>query len=76
MHERKNGTLTLQETFRDDLRAKYPGRAKRAAGNGKAASIELFCIECIGDSSHEAKRCEVRDCFLWGHGFGRRKGGR
>jgi hypothetical protein len=58
MTERKNGTPSVQETFRDELRAKYPSRAKRAAGNSKAASIELFCLECVG-SSREAKQCET-----------------
>ncbi len=67
----KNPYSDPQEAFRNELRAKYPGRAKRALGNGKAASIELFCLECIGGSAQEAKQCESRSCFLWPHGFGR-----
>lgn len=67
-------SFDAQETFREELRAKYPGRAKRALGNGKAASIELFCIECIGGAADEAKQCESRGCFLWPHAFGRSSG--
>ena len=73
--ESKNGTLTVQETLRDELRAKYPSRAKRAAESSKAAAIALQCAECVGGSSREAKRCELRDCFLWPHAFGRAANG-
>ncbi len=72
----RKAAFDAQQAFRDELRAKYPGRAKRALGNGKAASIELFCIECIGGSAHDAKQCESRSCFLWPHGFGRDSGNR
>lgn len=54
------------KTLRDEIRAKYPERAARAGKSAKSA-IRLFCIECCGGDSGEARRCQVRDCFLWPH---------
>ena len=66
--------FNLQATVRDQLRAKYPRRAERAAQTSKTAAIELFCIECVGgESSRAAKKCECSGCFLWPHAFGRSK---
>lgn len=53
----------------DDIRAKKPGKAKKADhGNSRAAAIDLKCEDCCGGSYHEAKRCEVYKCFLWPYG--------
>lgn len=54
------------KTLRDEIRVKYPERAARAAKSAKSA-IRLFCIECCGGDAGEARRCQVRDCFLWPH---------
>lgn len=54
------------KTLRDELRAKYPERAARASKSAKSA-IRLFCIECCGGEAGEARRCQVRNCFLWPH---------
>lgn len=54
------------KTIRDEIRVKYPERAARAAKSAKSA-IRLFCIECCGGDAGDARRCEVRDCFLWPH---------
>lgn len=62
-----------QKAFRDELRAKHRTRAKAASGRGKVAAIELFCLECVGGSSKEAKACTTKDCFLWKHGFERKQ---
>ena len=70
----KNPDLDPQEAFRTELRAKHAARAKQAAGNGKRAAIELFCLECISGSAKEAKQCESTGCFLWRHAFGRGSG--
>lgn len=67
----QDGPFSAQETLRDELRTRLPGKAKKAAGNSKAAAIELHCTECVGGSAHEAARCATTDCFLWRHGFRR-----
>lgn len=72
-HRRKNSLPDFQDGFRDDLRAKHPRRAKRAAASSKAAAIELQCLECIGGSAKDAINCETQGCFLWPHAFGRAK---
>lgn len=54
------------KTLRDEIRVKYPERAARAGKSAKSA-IRLFCIECCGGDAGEARRCQVRDCFLWPH---------
>ena len=54
------------KTLRDEIRAKYPERAARSVKSAKSA-IRLFCIECCGGDVGEARRCPVRDCFLWPH---------
>lgn len=53
-------------TIRDEIRAKYPTRAARAVKSAKSA-IRLFCVECCGGDVGDARRCQVRDCFLWPH---------
>jgi hypothetical protein len=68
----QDGPISVPETLRDQLRAKLPGKAKKAAGSSKAAAIELHCTECMGGSAKEAKACATTDCFLWKHGFGRK----
>ena len=52
--------------LRDEIRAKYHERAARAGKSAKSA-IRLFCPECCGGEVGEARRCQVRDCFLWPH---------
>lgn len=54
------------KTLRDEIRVKYPERAARAGKSAKSA-IRLFCIECCGGDTGEARRCQVIDCFLWPH---------
>lgn len=54
------------KTLRDEIRAKYPERAARAGKSAKSA-IRLFCIECCGGDTGEARKCKVTDCFLWPH---------
>lgn len=56
----------MKASFRDEIRAKLPKLAERAK-NGPKAAIRLFCVECMGGSKGDAKRCETRDCFLWPH---------
>ena len=51
------------DTFRAELRAKFPERAERAKKSPKLA-IRMFCIECMGGSVRDAKGCETTDCFL------------
>lgn len=47
------------------LREKKPGKAKKADhGNSRSAAIELHCEDCAG-SLHEAKTCQIANCFLW-----------
>lgn len=55
---------------RQVIASRYPGLAKRAGGNGTKAAVKLHCIECAGTAA-DAKLCEVQDCFLWKHAFGR-----
>lgn len=52
-------------TLRDELRAKFPGLAKRAADGSRAAAIKLGCFECMGGDTGEARRCQVTDCFMY-----------
>ena len=54
------------KTLRDEIRAKYPERAARSVKSAKSA-IRLNCIECCGGDVGEARRCHVKDCFLWPH---------
>lgn len=54
------------KALRDEIRAKYPERAARAGKSAKSA-IRLFCIECCGGDTGEARKCKVTDCFLWPH---------
>jgi len=67
-----DGLVDISKTVRDELRAKYPAKAKSALTERKPA-VELFCGECMGGRTREAAKCETSDCFLWPHGFGRGK---
>lgn len=52
--------------IRDELARKLPKAFERAKTSPKTA-IRLFCVECMGGSTREAKACETRTCFLWPH---------
>ena len=54
------------KALRDEIRTKYPTRAARSVKSAKSA-IRLFCIECCGGDAGDARRCQVKDCFLWPH---------
>lgn len=56
---------------RDDIASKFQGLAARAR-RGPTSAIRLFCIECMGGSYNDAKRCETRACFLWPFGLAAR----
>ena len=47
------------------IAARYPGWGARASRGSKAASIALFCVECMGGCAKDGRQCETRDCFLW-----------
>jgi len=53
-----------QTKLRDELRIKYPGKA-RDARRQRGEAIRLYCIECVGGSQHLVRGCETKDCFLW-----------
>lgn len=56
---------------RDELVEKYPSAAAKAA-TSKVYATKLFCLECIGGSSQEAKCCDASaTCRLWRHAFRR-----
>ncbi len=57
---------------RDKLRARFPSAVARAP-KSKAASVKLFCIECMGGSSIDAGKCTTKQCFLWPHAFKRQR---
>jgi hypothetical protein len=33
-------------------------------------AIRLNCLECVGGSAKEVKRCDIPGCFLYGFRFG------
>ncbi len=57
------GEAMSQQTTREDLRARFPDRARTRGG-----AIILFCVECCGGERAEARRCAERSCFLWPFG--------
>jgi hypothetical protein len=54
------------ESFRDEVKRKYPNLLAKAASS-RLAGIRMFCIECHGGDRVSAKKCQVKDCFLWPH---------
>ena len=56
------------DKLRDEIRTKFPNAAAAAATASRRQAIRLFCIECMGGSSKDARECETRDCFLWPYG--------
>tara|TARA_Y100000310_G_scaffold303811_1_gene342447 strand:+ start:749 stop:949 length:201 start_codon:yes stop_codon:yes gene_type:complete len=54
--------MKTQEQY---IRDKWPERAKKAANGSRKEAIALFCINCIGGSSQEARKCTSTECFLW-----------
>jgi hypothetical protein len=57
----------------DELRAKLPGLRKRELAGHPRAAIRFFCLECMGGSAAEVKRCTVQKCALYPHRFGKRE---
>ena len=55
------------ESFGDLIRQKYPGLAKKAAGNSLKTAIHLFCLECMGLDRKSVYSCTCTGCFLWPH---------
>jgi hypothetical protein len=51
-------------TCREEIAKRLPKAIERAK-TSRLTAIRLFCIECMGGSSREAKACTQRDCFLW-----------
>jgi len=59
--------MTPEDTrlpFREDLKRKLPGLAKRAEKGHPLPSIRLACVECSGGLS-EVEGCPDKGCFLW-----------
>ena len=54
-----------QEQLNERIRRRYFGLARRADSGSRQAAIHLFCLECMGGSSAEARACEVSDCPVW-----------
>jgi hypothetical protein len=55
-----------------ELRALKPGLARRRDQGSPMASIRLFCLECMGGSALEVKKCAAPECPLYLLRFGRR----
>lgn len=55
----------------DEIRAKNPGLAARADAGAPLVAIRLNCLECMGGSSDEVKRCSAPRCALHPFRFGR-----
>ena len=53
-----------------DIRRKRPA-LDRDAHKSRAAAIRLFCLECMGDSAHDVRRCPSPDCSLYPFRLGR-----
>lgn len=49
----------------EELRAKRPGLAARAAAGNVLAGVRLNCLECSGGSSAEVLRCPSTRCSLY-----------
>lgn len=58
----------------DILRAKRPGLARRVDLGHPLAAVRMFCLQCVGDSALDVKRCAIDDCPLYRFRFGRRPG--
>ena len=59
-----------------DQREKHVKRAGLVhAGRSKVAAIRLKCLECCAWQASEARRCQIKDCALWGLGGQREKSG-
>lgn len=56
----------MKTSLRLEMEGKLPIAHERAKTRPKTA-IRLFCIECMGGNTRDAKACEVRDCYLWPH---------
>ena len=59
-------------TVNEQLRVRYPERAERARRQ-RAEAIRLFCLECMGGSMPEVRRCVSPACFLYPFRFGGRR---
>lgn len=55
----------------EELRAKRPQLAARAAAGNTLASIRLNCLECSGGSALETAACVSERCSLWPFRLGR-----
>ena len=70
----------MSERLANKIRLKRPGQAIAADyNNSRKAAIYLFCAECVGGSSSEARKCDIQVCPLWlyrpGAGKKKRKDG-
>jgi hypothetical protein len=52
-------------TFREELQAKYPKAARRAALGQPTACIKLFCLECVGGVRQDITDCTDSGCPLY-----------
>jgi len=60
----------------EEIRAKKPGMAKRAAAGSRQAAIRLFCLECMGGQRQLVSGCGDRLCSLHAFRMGRKMEGR
>lgn len=59
--------------LRDEMRLRLPILTEKATWSRRAA-MQLFCIECMGGSSHDAAGCQERGCWLHPHSFKAQRG--
>ena len=48
----------------EEIRRKYPGRARKADEGSPKSSAWLFCVECMGGNLNDAKACTTTECPL------------
>ena len=56
----------IQETIRQRLHREY--RERTGHEPARAAAVILNCVECMGGSRPDARRCDTTDCFMWPFG--------
>lgn len=54
-----------------EIRDKKPTLAKHADNGRASAAIRLFCVECMGGSTADVRRCTTTECPLHNFRFGR-----
>jgi len=55
----------------EELRARFPGLAKRVDMGHPRACIKMFCLHCMGGIKKEVELCTCPKCPLYKLRFGR-----